>query len=178
VGVGMIALGIYGAQMKKIDTDKSAWQNFIAPLKVMMTQPGIRAKLGTALIYAITSSIDSICTKASSPAFYIFIESIVVSIMLAAIVMVQRSRVAEKEEIKAKNIRNIMIGGLIKGNTNMLQFWALTLAPVPLVIAVKRSSILLTNGWSFFKRKDHEYNWYRISGVCLSVAGVIVLIFT
>lgn len=179
VGVIVTALGVYASQHPGGSIRDGAFKWFIAPFKEMVTQPGVRVKLGVAVIYTITSSLDKLCTEASNPPFYLTIESAFLACSIGIMALIQRRRAGTaRETITMEDKKALAIGGAINANTTLFQFWALTMVPAPFVIAVKRFSIVLTSSWSFFIRKDHEFNWWRGIGILMAVGGIVIIVLT
>ncbi len=173
VGIVMIGLGIYGSQHAgKRNPEHSALRTFADPFITMMTQPGVRSKLGVAAIYSVTANLDQLAIQRASGPFYLVIDSLFVMFFLTCTLLYMN----KKEPIAIKQHFSLLaIGGTINAVTVLFQVWALTLFTVPFVIAIKRLSIILTSLWSFGVRKD-AYNHYRMAGILFAVSGVMIVL--
>lgn len=181
IGVMIVGVGIYATQHPGPKEGASAFTNFTAPFVEMMKQPGVVSKLGVAIIFSMTANLDRLCIDRASGPFYLAIDLSLVSITLGAALLVLRYRgnklidAAQAEKTGLPPAGYLLGGGSIHALTIVLHMWALTFAPVPYVIAIKRLSILLASGWGAFVRKDRKLHWFQLVGTVLVVTGIGVI---
>jgi len=130
--------------------------------------------LCVAFIYSLTSNFDKIGVQNSSPLFW---SLSITSVMTFGFLLLLRF--LPQQHIAAPHTNTLgilfLIGlfqalGLLAHNT------ALSLGPVPSVIAVKRSSIVFAVIWGFiFLQERHVRE--RLSGALLMVIGIGILGF-
>ena len=168
VGIFCIVGGAYVLHIQSIH------HGFLAPLFAIFREPGPRRMLSVAFIYSLTSNFDKIGVQNSSPLFWSLSIS---SVMTIGFVFLLRF-------LPGKNIAAprpttlviLLLVGLFQTIGLLVHNTALSLGPVPSVIAIKRSSILFAVmwGWMFLKEK---YVGERLIGAVLMMIGVVVLGF-
>ena len=183
IGVMIVGVGIYATQHPGPKEGASVLTNFLSPFVEMMKQPGVVSKLGVALIFSMTANLDRLCIDRASGPFYLAVDLSLVSITLGAVLLALRHRgkklIDETQAAKTglPPAGYLLGGGSIHAITILLHVWALSFAPVPYVIAIKRLSILLASGWGAFVRKDRKLHWFQLVGTVLVVAGIGVITF-
>lgn len=183
IGVMIVGVGIYATQHPGPKEGASALTNFLSPFVEMMKQPGVVSKLGVALIFSMTANLDRLCIDRASGPFYLAVDLSLISITLGLALLALRHRgkklidEAQAEKTGLPPAGYLLGGGTINAITILLHVWALTFAPVPYVIAIKRLSILIASGWGAFVRKDRKLHWFQLVGTVLVVAGIGVITF-
>ena len=168
VGIACIVAGAYVLQIQSVH------QGLLAPVLAIFREPGPRRMLCVAFIYSLTSNFDKIGVQNSSPLFW---SLSITSVMTFGFLLLLRF--LPQQHIAAPHTNTLgilfLIGlfqalGLLAHNT------ALSLGPVPSVIAVKRSSIVFAVIWGFiFLQERHVRE--RLSGALLMVIGIGILGF-
>jgi uncharacterized membrane protein len=174
IGVIITAAGIYAAQFKKTDGERTT--NLLAPFKEIW-KPGAREILGVTAIYSITSNLDKLAIQASSGAFFLVI---IYSFMIVLFLGIMRFKTAPTNKAFRAAVRvaaapKVLVGGFAQGITVIGQVISLMLAPVPFVIAFKQLSIGAGSLWGLFVRHDRRIPWYGFLGILLSAAGAIII---
>ncbi len=168
VGILCIVAGAYLLQIQ------STHQGWLAPFLAIVSQPGPRRMLSVALIYSITSNLDKVGVQNSSPLFWsLSITSVMTVGFLLLLALLPRPTFPTSHT----NILKILILiGLFQGVGLIFHNMALSLGPVPSVIAIKRSSILFAVLWGImFLREQHGKE--RLTGAALMVLGIGILGF-
>lgn len=180
VGVVAVGVGIYATQHPGRDSEGKL-AGFWSPFVEMIRQPGVFSKLCVAIIFSITANLDKLCLEAASGPFYLAVDQALVSAMLGGVLLIQRVRgipfVRRDAPVRVAHPSYLLVGGSINACTILLHMWALTLVPVPFVIAVKCISIIFTSTWGYLVRKERAPHWYRLVGTAAVVAGVMLIIF-
>ena len=168
VGIFCIVGGAYVLHIQSIH------HGLLAPLFAIFREPGPRRMLSVAFIYSLTSNFDKIGVQNSSPLFWSLSIS---SVMTIGFVFLLRF-------LPGKNIAAprpttlviLLLVGLFQTIGLLVHNTALSLGPVPSVIAIKRSSILFAVMWGCIFLKE-KYVGERLIGAVLMMIGVVVLGF-
>jgi len=166
VGILCIVAGAYLLQIQSTD------QGWLAPFKAIIHQPGPRRMLSVALIYSITSNFDKIGVQNSSPLFW---SLSITSVMTVGFLLMLRFLPRPKIPTPSTNTLGILIAiGLFQAVGLFFHNTALSVGPVPSVIAVKRSSILFATLWGIMFLRE-EQGKERLAGTVLMVIGIGIL---
>jgi len=144
----------------------------LEPVRCLARERGARLMLGVALIFSVTSTLGKIGLTHSSAAFFgpVYIAALAVGLALTAVLRGEgRAMVAELKP----NRWFIAIGVGVAAMT-MLHFAALALTQVAYMVAVKRSSLLVSViiGRVFFEERGLRR---RLPGATIMFAGVLLL---
>ena len=165
-GILCIVAGAYLLQIR------STYQGWLAPFRAMISQPGPRRMLSVALIYSITSNFDKIGVLHSSPIFWSLSIS---SLMAVGFLLMLRFLPHPTIPTPSTNTLGILLAiGLLQTVGLFFHNTALSLGPVPSVIAVKRSSILFATLWGIMFLRE-ERGKERLAGAVLMVIGIGIL---
>ena len=178
IGVVIVGIGLYATQHPGPIKEQSLIRSFLSPIVELLRQPGAYTKLGVAAIYAVTSSLDRVCLDAAHKQWGLSLavnQWLVTGFLCIALPFVYRGQ-SIKTQIPAHAWKTLISQGLARSFGTMAHFAALSFAPVPYVIAVKRLSIVLASGWDYFIRKEREPHWYRLIGTLLVAAGITVIV--
>ncbi|MFA6429352.1 MAG: DMT family transporter [Patescibacteria group bacterium] len=175
VGIICVVLGIYGSAHPGPNKDGSM-PGFFAPVREMLRQPGVGSKLGVAIIFSMTANLDKLGMQYASGPLYLVVSTSIMITTLSLILGLSRM-FPRKRETDLPPLWYLLGGGAINACTLEMHMWALAFISAPNVIAIKRSSIILTSGWEYFVRRTRKPHWYNLIGTCLAVlgAGVIYL---
>lgn len=168
--VGVLCI-VAGAYLLQIQSTNQGW---LAPFKAIIHQPGPRRMLSVALIYSFTSNFDKVGVQNSSPLFWsLSITSVMTVGFLLLLALLPRPTFPTSQ---TDIIKILILIGLLQGVGLIFHNTALSLGPVPSVIAVKRSSILFAVLWGIvFLREQHGKE--RLTGAILMVMGIGILGF-
>ena len=129
-----------------------------------------------ALLYSMTSSLGKIAVTHSSPVFFgaTYYGAIVVCLFPLAVRHVDRSQVAA---LLRRNAVPALLPGLFYAGMALTHFYAVSLASVSYVIAIKRSSLLIGSayGFLFFGERNMKE---RLAGAGLMFAGFLVIVLS
>ena len=165
-GILCIVAGAYLLQIR------STHQGWLAPFRAMISQPGPRRMLSVALIYSITSNFDKIGVLHSSPIFW---SLSITSVMTVGFVLVLRFLPRPSIPTPSPHTLGVLIAiGILQAIGLFFHNTALSLGPVPSVIAVKRSSILFATLWGILFLRE-ERGKERLGGAVLMVIGIGIL---
>ncbi|WNM59839.1 EamA family transporter [Candidatus Nitrospira allomarina] len=168
VGIFCIVGGAYVLHIQSIH------HGLFAPLFAIFREPGPRRMLSVAFIYSLSSNFDKIGVQNSSPIFWSLSIS---SVMTIGFVFLLRFLPAQNNAAPHLTTLGILLLiGLFQTIGLLVHNTALSLGPVPSVIAVKRSSILFAVMWGFLFLKE-KYVGERLIGAAFMMIGVVVLGF-
>ncbi|MBF0331537.1 MAG: EamA family transporter [Candidatus Omnitrophica bacterium] len=167
--VGMV-LTVLGCYILFYHPDQ---EDILAPFRRLIKARGSRYMLIVAILYSIGANVDKLGMKASSPLLWSLSLNSAVSVVAAILMLV-------KVRQPLRQIKPVwgwlVLLGFFMALSFFVQMHALKIAIVPYVIAVKRTSIILTALWGvwFLKEKGGRE---RLLAVLLMVAGVFIISF-
>lgn len=164
-GVILIVIGSYVLNNKRRNA------GYLAPFKAMLEQRGARLMLYAAFLLSITSSIDKIGVLNSSPLFWAVSVHSFTSITLAPVII---REINHHLKLTKPDIRLLFAVGLFSALAIVTQYIAITTLLVPYVIAIKRTSTIMSVlfGYLIFKEKGIKD---RLLGAAIMVLGVILI---
>ena len=170
VGVVLLILGSYILNLHP------AQGGSLAPLKAIFTNSGSRTMVGVAFLWSITANFDKVGTLNSSSLFWG--TSLLATVALGMVPFVAQKIyqkglhvVLQPLQVQAKFLA--LAGAFISVGVS-LQFWALTMAPVAQVIAVKRMSALISVLFGAFLFGETGLR-ERLLGAAIMVSGVAIM---
>ena len=168
VGVFLVVIGSYVLNLR---SDRS---NYLAPLKAMVMNKGSRMMMMVAFIWSITSTFDKIGVRNSSPLFWAIALFGFIALGILPLVLFNRSTQPISLTAVRRNWKLLLLAGVANGIAVGSQMFAVSIAPVAQVIAVKRMSSLFSVGfgvWIFGEKGWRE----RLLGAVIMVSGVVVM---
>lgn len=150
---------------------KEKRRSYLSPFKVLFKEKGPRLMLMVAFIWSITSNIDKIGVKNSSPIFWAFSINILTAIFIFPIILL---KLRENMKQFMAHINSIIPIGFFGALTIIFQMLAINLALVTYVISIKRTSAILSVifGHLIFKEGGIKE---RLIGVLTMVIGVFFI---
>lgn len=166
-GMAGVLLIVAGAYLLKVKERSSGWT---APLRALWREPGPRWMLLVALIWSVTANIDKIGVQNSSPVFW----SLAINLFIAGALLPFVLR-KKKGPASIGALKGLLPLGAAGALTTLCQMAAISLTLVPYVIAVKRTSTIMSIfwGWLLFAEKGIRE---RLGGASLMFAGVLLII--
>lgn len=165
IGVILIVIGSYVLNIKRRNA------GYLAPFKAMLEHRGPRLMLYAAFLLSITSSIDKIGVLNSSPLFWAVSVHSFTSITLAPVII---REINHHLKLTKPDIRLLLAVGFFSALAIVTQYIAITTLLVPYVIAIKRTSTIMSVlfGYLIFKEKGIKG---RLLGAAIMVVGVILI---
>lgn len=167
-GVGVVFL-IVGSYVLNLQTCNAG---YFAPIKALFTNLGSRLMLFVAFIWSITSNVDKVGVQNSSPLFWVMVLFTCVSCGALPLALRRGGFVPALAQVKLLGLT-----GLLNVTGVGFQMWALMLAPVTQVIAVKRLSTLIAVLFGVFWFGESGLQ-ERLLGAAIMVAGVALISLT
>ena len=165
LGILMIVIGSYILNLKNRS------QGYLAPFKALLSQKGPKLMLCVAGIWSISANVDKIGVQNSSPTVWaIALFSFVALGMLP--IALAKSRHNFKQI--PKHFLALVPIGIFNSAAILFQMRAIDMALVAQVIAVKRTSALITVflGYLIFKEAGIRE---RASGAAIMIFGVVLI---
>ncbi len=148
-------------------------EDVFAPFRRLIKARGSRYMLIVAVLYSIGGNIDKIGVRSSSPLTWSLALNAVVAVFLGVIMIVKvRDAQARVREVWPW----LLAIGFCMALVMMFQMNALKLTLVPYVIAIKRTSVMMTALWGMWFLKEGGGR-ERLAAVGLMLAGIFVISF-
>lgn len=164
-GVLLVTLGAY------VLPGVRAWR---APLAALAREPGSRAMLAIAFIWAVSSALDKRAVGWASPTYY---GGLVFG--LSAVATLGYTVVRRRDELHAARALWPWLTAAAVGSAGALwaQYASYATLPVSYTIAIKRAGMLgsVLIGWRFFGEGDLGP---RLVGATVMVAGVLLIVLS
>ena len=146
-------------------------EDFLAPFHRLIKARGSRYMLIVAVLYSIGGNVDKIGMRSSSPLIWSFSLNALVAIVLSGIMFHKAKDAPQQIRAHWPWLAGI---GLCMALVMIFQMHALRLTIVPYVIAIKRTSIIMTALWGLWFLKESGMR-ERLWAVAFMVAGVCVI---
>lgn len=167
LGIFLIVAGSYVLNFSKRD------QGFWEPFRCLLKNEGSRLMLYVSMLYSVGANFDKIGVLNSSPGMWIFSLNFFVSIVLSVVVVIF---VKNPVRSISRSWRVLILMGLFTSIALVCQMYAIRLTIVPYVIALKRTSVVMTALFGLFLFKERGFG-ERFVGVALMVFGVFIISF-
>jgi len=164
-GISLIVLGAYAIHIKDYK------KGFFEPFKALAKDKGSIYAIAAAFIWSITANLFKTGIIGSNPIFYVFAVYLFISIIMLPLAFI---KLKEKiGEIKI-NFNILILLGVLSAFIAATAAYAISVAIVPYVIALKRSSIIFSVllGFSLFKEKNFKH---AIIGASIMFMGIILI---
>lgn len=170
LGVLLIVLGSY---LLQINTRR---QGILTPFKSLLKQQGPRYMLLVAFIWSISASIDKIGVQSSTPIFWVFSVSTMVTILLIPFLLIQKKhqQTPTTPTSSWSTIKILMPIGIVYAIVLYTQMTAISLSLVSYVISIKRMSVIFSVVWGALIFKETGIK-ERLIGVIIMIAGVLCI---
>lgn len=167
LGVVLIVGGAYVLNIKDLK------HGMLKPFQSLLTTAGSRYMLTVALLYSVGANVDKIGVMHSKPITWIF--ALNTSIAIVHTIRLSPNWRKYCPQFKGAWKFFILIG-FFNAMALFFQMKAITLTIVPYLIAIKRTSVMMTTiiGVFYFKEKDMKS---RLLGVGLMLLGVFMICF-
>lgn len=164
-GIFLIVLGAYAIHIKDYK------KGFFEPFKSLIKDKGSFYAIIVAFIWSITSNLFKIGILQSSPLFYVSAVYIFTSIIMLPLILI---KFKEKVKEAKTNFNSLVLLGFLSAFVVATVAYAIAVAIVPYVIALKRSSIIFSVllGFSLFKEKNFKH---AIIGAGIMFIGIILI---
>ena len=165
IGIILIVFGSYILNLKE------RHKGYFAPFRALIKENGPKLMLLVAFIWSITSNIDKIGVKNSSPVFWAVANAIFWAITLSTIMLIKSRKSIKYVPV---NLKVLIPIGIFEGLAAVTQMTAINLTLVAYVVSIKRTSAIISvlSGYFIFKEKGIRE---RLIGVIIMVVGVMLI---
>ncbi|MGH7450308.1 MAG: EamA family transporter [bacterium] len=165
LGIVLIVIGSYVLNFSA----KS--RGYLAPFRALFKESGPRLMLLVAFLWSITANCDKIGIRNSSPLFWSIATTTFMALVLAPIMLYKSPRAIKQLPTVFKKLVPI---GFFCALTVIFQMVAVSLTLVAHVIAIKRTSTVMSVLWGFLIFKEVGFK-ERLLGAGIMVAGVLLI---
>lgn len=165
VGIALIVGGSYVLNLRQ--SQKGWW----APVQRLWCDRGSRLMSFVALIWSITAVFDKVGVQNSSPTFWVVALFSFLAVGMLPMVLIKSP---QPVQALAKHWWALAPIGVLQGIAVVFQMQAISLALVTQVIAIKRTSALLSVLWGCLLLKETGLK-DRLMGTAMMVLGVLCI---
>ncbi|MEJ2031929.1 MAG: EamA family transporter [Deltaproteobacteria bacterium] len=164
LGVVLVAAGIY-----LLNASRTV-EGWLGPLRAIRSEPGSRLMLSVAAIFSVTATLGKVLILHSSVLFVAAIYFPLLALILAPVAF---ARPQVRRELMSSPGQGALIGFAF-ALMALSHYYAIKIAPVAYMVAVKRTSLIFATvwGWLFFQ-EGHLRE--RLLGATVIVAGVLLV---
>jgi uncharacterized membrane protein len=165
-GIFLMVLGTYGSNFSKRK------EGLFKPFTVIWSNKGMREMLFVSIIWSIAAPCDRMAILASSPLFFLIAINFGLLVAFSLIMLRRRS---SRFVWSIGNCYAILWRGLCSVSANSCQMYAFAAAPVPLVVSVKRLSLLFGLMWGKLLFRENNLG-ERTIGAVITLLGILLVV--
>jgi uncharacterized membrane protein len=167
-GIAGIVLIVTGSYLLNV---RERHRGYLAPFRALLAETGPKLMLAVAFIWSITSAVDKVGVRNSSPIFWALAVKTFIAVALLPVVLGRR----RSGSLGLPGGRlNLVAVGLFSALTVIFQNTAITLTLVAYVIAIKRTSAVISVIFAHFFLGEEKVR-ERLLGASIMVIGVLVI---
>jgi drug/metabolite transporter (DMT)-like permease len=166
-GTAGVFLIVAGAYRLKAGENKAG---LLGPLRALLAERGPRLMLLVALLWSVSANFDKIGVRNSSPLLWAAALNMFIAAALSPLVLHRR----RGKKLSPDDLKGLFLIGTAGGLGSICQMTAITLTLVPYVIAIKRTSILMSGLWGHLRLGEAGLR-ERAPAALLMAAGVALL---
>ncbi len=165
IGIVLIVSGSYVLNFK------TATRGYFAPFRALLQEPGPKLMLLTAFLWSISANFDKIGIQNSSPLFWSLAATVFMSLALIPILLYKSPRAVQQIPVVFKKLLPL---GFFCALTVIFQMLAVSLTLVAHVIAIKRTSTVMSVVWGHLIFKEEGLR-NRLLGASIMIVGVLLI---
>lgn len=167
IGIILIVIGSYVLHLP--ERQGNVWE----PFKRLFKEKGVRYMMMVAVLFSVSGNLDKVGVIHSSPYMWLFMLNFVLSVTLGGM-MLWRATAVRAQIRGAWPVLAAL--GFFNGLSLIFQMLAIQMTLIPYLIAVKRTSVIMTSLFGFYLFKEKGMR-ERLIGVVLMVFGVFMISF-
>jgi len=167
-GIALIALGGYSLNLSSLRTGP------LGPLKSVLRERGSLYMLAVSLIYSVTSALGKLAITHSSPAFFGAAYYLALAVCLLPVVVFLAGGRRFFAELRG-TARAALLPGVFDAVHAVAHFFAVSMANVAYMIAIKRSSLLMGSVYGFLLFGERNVQ-ERLIGSLIMFGGFVVIV--
>ena len=164
VGVFTVALGVYLLNVGR--TSEGWW----GPLAAIRSEPGSKLMIVVAALFSVTATLGKVLILHSSP---LFVAAVYFPLLAGVLTPVALARPRLRREMIRYPGQSALIG-LAFALMALSHYYAIELAQVAYMIAVKRTSLIFATLWGWLLFKEEAVR-ERLTGAVVIVLGVLLV---
>ncbi|MCR4337632.1 MAG: DMT family transporter [Candidatus Omnitrophica bacterium] len=168
VGVILIVVGSYILFFQNFQ--KGGWTT---PFRNVIKDKGARYMLAVAFIYSISGNLDKVGVIWSSPWMWIVVISATLSLSLLFVMFYRRETIFPY--LRSHGLLFLAVG-FFNAAALGVQMQIIEMTQVPYLIAIKRTSVIITALYGIFFLKEKDF-FRRMIGIMIMVVGVFFIMF-
>ena len=167
MGIIVTVIGSYIINIKHIT------KGYLEPFKKMLSDKGTFYMLIVAFLFSITSNLVKIGINMSNPAYFIFVDYLLASIILLPVFLKE-----PKYTMKiSKNLKWIFVLAVSTAAMELLISVAVKLAIIPYVLSLKRTSVIFSVILGFLLFREKNFN-NALIGSAIMFAGALLIMLS
>jgi uncharacterized membrane protein len=167
-GIDGILLIVIGSYVLNFSATR---RGYLAPFRALFKESGPRLMLLVAFLWSITANFDKIGIRNSSPLFWSIATTVFMSFALIPIMLYKSPYAVKQIPVVLKKLLPI---GFFCALTVIFQMLAVSLTLVAHVIAIKRTSTVMSVAWGYLIFKEEGFK-NRLLGASIMVVGVLLI---
>lgn len=167
IGIMLIVVGAYVLNF----SDRKI--GYFTPFKSLLKEKGPRYMLVVAALYSIGANLDKMAVVKYSMGVYLCAVNSCVALALFLIILRRSKNIIGQMKVA---LPYMFLMGLCTAIAFFSQMTAIKMAIVPYIIAIKRTSVLLSSLFGFWIFKEKGFK-ERIFGVIVMILGVFIISF-
>lgn len=177
IGVASVGAGVY--LISHPGGDGGGWSRaLLRPLRQIARDSASRAMVAVAALFAVNANLDRMTYTAAGGPWYACAVNVGMGVYLGVMLLVLRVRRhpfgAWPQGILGTRLafgclaNSVMVGGYV---------WAITLAPMPVAVTLKRLAIFLTAGWGYAVRGERHavVRPFWFLGIVATAVGILLI---
>jgi len=168
LGIALIALGGYGLNLSSLRTGP------LGPIKAIARERGSLYMLMVAMIYSGTSALGKLAVTHSSPAFFGAFYYLAIAVLLLLVISARMGLRRFLSELRA-TARPALLPGLFDAVHSVSHFFAVSMANVAYMVAIKRTSLLIGSVYGFVVFGERNVR-ERLVGSLLMFSGFVIIV--
>lgn len=177
VGVASVGAGVYLVSHPGGDGG-GYLRALLLPLRQIVRDPAARAMVAVAALFAVNANLDRMTYTAAGGPWYACAVNICMGIYLGVVLLVLRAR-RHPFAVWPQGMWSWRLAlGCI---TNAAMFggyvWAITLAPMPVAVTIKRLAIFMSAGWGYAVRNERHAvsRPFWLWGIAATAVGIFLI---
>lgn len=164
LGVLLVVVGSYLLNLRE------KHKGYLAPYRALLSETGPRMMLGVALIWGIATTIDKVGLQNSAPVFWVAALNGVLMVALTPVMLNQPGSLGQVQ----RHFKALVLIGFLAALAALFQMFAVAMTLVAYVIAIKRTSTLMSVAWGYLFFGEAGLS-ERIAGAVVMLAGILCM---
>lgn len=167
IGILLVVIGTYVLNLKGLR------HGILAPAKSIISNRGSVYMLIVAFLFSITSNLSKIIVQNSSPLFsmIMYLSSVSIAFFIISLILSGKKIFQLKTEFKS-----LLPVGFFYSLMSLFHNLAITLAIVPYVMSIKRSSSLFSVFYGHFWFKDGNIKMRGFGALTMFIGAVLIIL--